>query len=63
MEETGTSSITKTLTNAFSSSSPSVVDPISDSYGDATDASGSESGYSIWSVLSGILIVLTIKKQ
>lgn len=60
MEETGTSSITKTLTNAFSSSSPYVVDPISDSYGDATDASGSESGYSIWSVLSGILIVLII---
>ena len=61
MEETGTSSITKTLTNAFSSSSPS--EPMSYSYGDATDAtdaSGSESGYSIWSVLSGILIVLII---
>lgn len=64
MEETGTSSITKTLTNAFSSISPSAAaEPMSDSYGDATDAtdaSGSESGYSIWSVLSGILIVLII---
>jgi len=61
MEETGTSSITKTLTNAFSSSSPAAsADLMSDSYGDATDASGSESGYSIWSVLSGILIVLII---
>ena len=61
MEETGTSSITKTLTNAFSSISPSAAaEPMSDYYGDATDASGSESGYSIWSVLSGILIVLII---
>jgi hypothetical protein len=60
MEESGPSSITKTLTNAFSSSSPSVADPISDSYGDATNISESESGYSIWSVLSGILIVLII---
>ena len=58
MEETGTSSITKTLTNAFSSAA--AAEPMSDSYGDATDASGSESGYSIWSVLSGILIVLII---
>lgn len=61
MEETGTSSITKTLTNVFSSSSPSAAaEPIIDSYGDATGASDSESGYSIWSVLSGILIVLII---
>ena len=61
MEETGTSSITKTLTNAFSSSSPfAAAEPMSDSYGDATSASDSESGYSIWSVLSGILIVLII---
>jgi len=61
MEETGTSSITKTLTNAFSSISPSAAaEPMSDSYGDATSASGSESGYSIWSILSGILIVLII---
>lgn len=60
MEETG---ITKTLTNAFSSSLPAVAEPMSDSYGDATDAattSDSESGYSIWSVISGILIVLII---
>ena len=59
------SSITKTLTNAFSSNPPSssAIEPISDSYGDATDAattSDSESGYSIWSVISGILIVLII---
>jgi len=64
MEETGTSSITKTLTNAFSSSSPAASPSLStnylNDYGDATDASGSESGYSIWSVLSGILIVLII---
>ena len=65
MEETGTSSITKTLTNAFSSSSPAASPSLPtnylNDYGDAaTDASGSESGYSIWSVLSGILIVLII---
>jgi hypothetical protein len=63
MEETGLSSITKTLTNAFSSNPPSAIEPIepiSDSYGDATDMSNTESGYSIWSVISGILIVLII---
>ena len=63
MEETGLSSITKTLTNAFSSNPPSAIEPIepiSNSYGDATDMSNTESGYSIWSVISGILIVLII---
>ena len=64
MEETGISSLTKTLTNAFSSSSPAASPSLStnylNDYGDATDALGSESGYSIWSVISGILIVLII---
>jgi hypothetical protein len=62
MEETGISSLTKTLTNAFSSNPPSssAIEPISDFAADAATTSGSESGYSIWSIISGILIVLII---
>ena len=62
MEETGISSLTKTLTNTFSSNPPSssAIEPISDFAADAATTSGSESGYSIWSIISGILIVLII---
>ena len=62
MEETGISSLTKTLTNTFSSNPPSssAIEPISDFAADAATTSGTESGYSIWSIISGILIVLII---
>ena len=62
MEESGISSLTKTLTNAFSSNPPSssAIEPVSDFAADAATTSESDSGYSIWSIISGILIVLII---
>jgi hypothetical protein len=60
---TAAESITAPLTNSLNSFTSAITGAVAGSGSDlpdSTDAGGTDSGYSIWSIISGILIVLII---
>ena len=57
---TAAESITAPLTSSLNSFTSAITGAVASDLPDSADAGGTDSGYSIWSIISGILIVLII---